>query len=38
MDSLTDEFSQVDDLHALLKHLKIEKASLIGLSLGGISG
>jgi pimeloyl-ACP methyl ester carboxylesterase len=29
------EFSHVDDLYALLKYLKIEKASLIGLSLGG---
>jgi pimeloyl-ACP methyl ester carboxylesterase len=29
-------FSHVADLHSLLKYLKIEKASLVGLSLGGI--
>lgn len=29
-------YSHVEDLHSLLKHLKIEKASLVGLSLGGI--
>lgn len=29
-------FSHVEDLHALLKFLKIEKASLVGLSLGGM--
>jgi pimeloyl-ACP methyl ester carboxylesterase len=29
-------FSHVDDLYALLRFLKIEKASLVGLSLGGI--
>jgi pimeloyl-ACP methyl ester carboxylesterase len=29
-------FSHVDDLHALLKFLKIEKASFIGSSLGGM--
>jgi len=29
-------FSHVDDLYALLKFLKIEKASLVGSSLGGI--
>jgi 3-oxoadipate enol-lactonase len=32
----TAKFSHVDDLYALLKYLKIDKASLIGLSLGGI--
>ncbi|MDQ3801136.1 MAG: alpha/beta hydrolase [Acidobacteriota bacterium] len=35
-DSATASFSHVDDLHALLKFLKIERASLVGLSLGGI--
>ncbi|MBS1795929.1 MAG: alpha/beta hydrolase [Acidobacteria bacterium] len=30
------EFSHVDDLYALLKFLKIEKASLVGLSIGGV--
>jgi pimeloyl-ACP methyl ester carboxylesterase len=29
-------YSHVADLHSLLKYLKIEKASLVGLSLGGI--
>src|ERR1044072_3509744 len=32
----TKEFSHVNDLHALLNFLKIDKASLIGVSLGGI--
>lgn len=31
-----DAFSHVDDLYALLKFLKIEKASLVGSSLGGM--
>jgi pimeloyl-ACP methyl ester carboxylesterase len=30
------EYSPVEDLRALLDHLKIEKATLVGLSLGGI--
>ncbi len=32
----TGAFSHVEDLYALLKFLKIEKASLVGLSLGGV--
>jgi len=32
----TESFSHVEDLRALLDFLKIEKASLVGLSLGGI--
>lgn len=32
----TGRFSHVDDLYALLKYLKVERASLMGLSLGGM--
>ena len=32
----TEPFSHLEDLRALLDHLRIEKATLVGLSLGGI--
>jgi 3-oxoadipate enol-lactonase len=34
-ESTTDDFSPVEDLRALLDHLKLERASLVGCSAGG---
>jgi 3-oxoadipate enol-lactonase len=34
-DTATSEFSNYSDLHALLEHLRVESASLLGISMGG---